>query len=62
MPAPTAPEKGAYVFRNIYFDFNKATIKPESEPILDEVVDFLKANPTIKMEIQGHTDSKGTAA
>ena len=63
-PPPPAPkeEQGAYVFRNIYFDFDKATIKPESEPILDEVSDFLKANPNMKMEVQGHTDSKGTAA
>jgi OOP family OmpA-OmpF porin len=61
-PPPVVEEQGAYVFRNIYFDFDKATIKPESEPILDEVSDFLKANPNMKMEIQGHTDSKGTAA
>jgi len=61
-PPPPKEEQGAYVFRNIYFDFDKSTIKPESEPILDEVSDFLKANPNMKMEIQGHTDSKGTAA
>ncbi len=61
-PPPPVEEQGAYVFRNIYFDYNKATIKPESEPILDEVSEFLKANPNMKMEIQGHTDSKGTAA
>jgi len=62
-PPPPAPkEQGAIIFRNINFDFNKATIKPESEPILDEVAAYLKANPNVKMEIQGHTDSKGTAA
>jgi OOP family OmpA-OmpF porin len=61
-PPPPKEEQGAYVFRNIYFDFDKASIKAESEPILDEVSDFLKANPNLKMEIQGHTDSKGTAA
>jgi OmpA-OmpF porin, OOP family len=61
-PPPPAPveEKGAYVFRNIYFDFDKSIIKTESEPILDEVSDFLKAHPDMKMEVQGHTDSKGT--
>jgi OmpA-OmpF porin, OOP family len=61
-PAPAAKEQGAIIFRNINFDFNKATIKSESEPILDEVAAYLKANPNVKMEIQGHTDSKGTAA
>jgi OOP family OmpA-OmpF porin len=60
-PAPEAKEAGTYVFRNIYFDFNKANIKPESEPILDEVSNFLKANPDMKMEVQGHTDNIGTA-
>jgi len=59
--APPVVEKGAYVFRNILFDYNKSTIKPESEPILDEVAEFLKANPGMKMEIQGHADSIGSA-
>ncbi|HPS93504.1 MAG TPA: outer membrane beta-barrel domain-containing protein [Deltaproteobacteria bacterium] len=58
---PPVVEKGAYVFRNILFDYNKSTIKPESEPILDEVAEFLKANPGMKMEIQGHADSIGSA-
>ena len=63
-PPPPAPkeEQGTYIFRNIYFDFNKANLKEESLPILDEVVGLLKAKPDMKMEIQGHTDSKGTAA
>ena len=62
-PPPPAPkEQGSIIFRNINFDFDKSTIKSESEPILDEVAAYLKANPNVKMEIQGHTDSKGTAA
>ena len=61
-PAPAPKEQGGIIFRNINFDFDKANIKPESIPILDEVVDYLKANPNVKMEIQGHTDNKGTAA
>jgi OOP family OmpA-OmpF porin len=61
-PPPPKEEQGAYVFRNIYFDFNKANLKEESSPILDEVAGLLKAKPDMKMEIQGHTDSKGTAA
>jgi OOP family OmpA-OmpF porin len=63
-PPPPSPkeEQGAYVFRNIYFDFNKANLREESLPIIDEVAGLLKAKPDMKMEIQGHTDSKGTAA
>lgn len=47
--------------KGIYFDFNKATIKPESKPALDDAAKMLKDNPSIKVEIQGHTDSVGSA-
>jgi OOP family OmpA-OmpF porin len=61
-PPPPAPkEQGAIIFRNINFDFDKANIKAESNPILDEVTEYLKANPNVKMEVQGHTDGKGKA-
>lgn len=45
----------------IYFDSGKATIRPESYPILDNAVKMLKQNPKVKIEIQGHTDSVGSA-
>ena len=46
--------------KNIYFDFNKATLKQESFVELDKVVAFLEQNRTVEIEIAGHTDSKGT--
>ena len=46
--------------KNIYFDFNKTTLKPESFVELDKVVDFLEQNGTVEIEISGHTDSKGS--
>lgn len=46
--------------RGIYFDFDKSTIKPESRPALDDAAKILKDNPSITVEIQGHTDSKGS--
>ncbi len=47
--------------RGIYFDFNKATIKfPESQEALNAAYNILKENPTIKVEIQGHTDNVGS--
>ncbi len=61
-PAPAPKEQGSIIFRNINFDFDKSNIKSESYPILDEVTEYLKANPKVKMEVQGHTDSKGKAA
>ena len=56
-------KKGVTIrLQNIYFDTGKATIKPESYPILDRVAEFLKANPKAIVEIQGHTDSVGSAS
>lgn len=43
----------------IEFDTAKATIKPVSFPILDEVVTLMKARPDIRMQIHGHTDNRG---
>ncbi|WMJ72052.1 OmpA family protein [Cytophagaceae bacterium ABcell3] len=55
-------EKGArMVLNNIYFDFNRASLQKESESELNKLLRIVKNNPRIKIEIQGHTDSKGTA-
>jgi len=48
--------------QTIYFDFNKATIKPVSFPLLNEVAQALKDNPQIKVRVEGHTDSRGADA
>jgi OOP family OmpA-OmpF porin len=45
--------------QTIYFDFRKAKIKPVSFPLLDEVAQALKDNPSIKVRVEGHTDSRG---
>jgi len=46
--------------KNIYFDFDKATLKSQSFVELNKVVDFLKQNQTVEIEISGHTDNKGS--
>lgn len=46
--------------KNIYFDFDKTTLKSESFVELNKVVDFLKQNASVSIEISGHTDSKGS--
>lgn len=46
--------------KNIYFDFDKTTLKSESYVELNKVVDFLKQNASVEIEISGHTDSKGS--
>ncbi|MGB9771424.1 MAG: OmpA family protein [Candidatus Kapaibacteriota bacterium] len=45
---------------NIFFDFDKYELKPESYPELDRVVKILEDNPDFKIHIEGHTDSIGT--
>jgi outer membrane protein OmpA-like peptidoglycan-associated protein len=50
---------GKVALYGITFDFNKATIKPESRPTLDEIGKFLKDNPTQKIYVIGHTDNVG---
>lgn len=62
---PTAvrvTEKEIIILQQVQFDTNKATIKPVSNPLLDEVAGVLKEHPEIlKLEVQGHTDNKGSA-
>src|SRR5258706_15116543 len=46
----------------INFDFNKADIKPDSQPIIEQILKLLKNNPGLKLAIEGHTDNVGTPA
>ena len=46
--------------KNIYFDFDKTTLKKESFTELNKVVEFLKQNSSVEIEIGGHTDAKGS--
>lgn len=50
---------GTAFTRPINFDFNKSDIKPESIPIIEEIVDVMLSNPKLKLEVQGHTDNIG---
>ena len=50
------------VLKNIFFEPNKYNLKPESGAELDQVVQLMKDNPTMKIQINGHTDNSGKAA
>lgn len=52
-------DTGKVVFYGIYFDTDKAVVKPESDPTLTEMAKFLKANGAVKVYIVGHTDMQG---
>lgn len=43
----------------INFETGKSTIKPESKPIIEQIVQMLKANPDLKISVEGHTDNVG---
>lgn len=48
------------VLENIFFDFDKATLRPESKKELDGLIDLLNQNPNVTIELSAHTDRKGT--
>lgn len=48
--------------RGVNFDFDQATLRPESTAILDEAVEVLTKYPQLKVEVAGHTDSIGADA
>jgi outer membrane protein OmpA-like peptidoglycan-associated protein len=50
---------GKVVLRNIFFDVDQFVLKEESKIELDKLVSFLKANPSLVIEIGGHTDNTG---
>ena len=51
--------QGRVALYGILFDFDKATIRPDSKDTLDQIVKFLTANPSMKLIVAGHTDLKG---
>ena len=51
-----------FVINNLYFDFDKATLRPESKNELENAIRWLNANPNTVIEIGGHTDAKGSDA
>lgn len=48
------------VVENIFYDFDKATLRPESKEALDQMIKMLNDNPNVTIELGAHTDRKGT--
>lgn len=61
IPPPPIEVNKPIVLENVYYDFNKATLKPESFPALDSLVSLLKFYPKMIVEVSAHTDSRGSA-
>jgi OOP family OmpA-OmpF porin len=51
---------GCWAFHGVLFDFDKATIKSGYESVFENAIKVLKLNPGLTVEIQGHTDSRGS--
>jgi outer membrane protein OmpA-like peptidoglycan-associated protein len=62
IPLQPIEANAVVVLKNIFFDPNKYNLKPESGTELDQVVQLMKDNPTMKIQINGHTDNSGKAA
>ena len=52
----------SYRINDIYFGFNSYELTPESKIVLDQLIEFLEMNPSIHIQIQGHTDAIGNDA
>lgn len=48
------------IVENIFFDFDKSTLRPESKTALDELAQMLRDNPNVSIEMGAHTDRHGT--
>jgi outer membrane protein OmpA-like peptidoglycan-associated protein len=62
IPLQPIEVNAAIVLKNIFFDYNKFELKSESQVELDKLVQLLNDNPTVKIQVEGHTDNIGNAA
>ena len=61
MAGVAATQEKPSEFPDIHFDYDKSFIRDDAKPILQEVADYLKANPAASILIEGHCDERGTA-
>lgn len=58
---PLASIRVPVMIDNIFYDFDKATLRPESQKALDDLVKLLQENPNVTIELSAHCDYKGSA-
>jgi outer membrane protein OmpA-like peptidoglycan-associated protein len=56
-----APPKKEYIFEDVHFDFDRYTLRPEALRVLDEAVQAMQQDATLRLTIEGHTCNIGTA-
>ncbi|HUR67454.1 MAG TPA: OmpA family protein [Chitinophagaceae bacterium] len=62
IPLTPIEANASVVLKNIFFDVNKFDLKPTSQAELDKLVQLFNENPTLRVEISGHTDNVGKPA
>lgn len=58
--ARSTPDALIITFGDVLFDYDKATLRPDADPILDKLEVFMKQNPRFTIRLEGHTDDRGT--
>lgn len=53
-------DRDTFKERTVYFDLDSSSLKPSEKSKADAVADYLKGQPTLKLEIEGHCDERGT--
>jgi peptidoglycan-associated lipoprotein len=56
---PSAEDK--LILRNIYFDFDRSSIRPDYQPVMEGIADWLNRNGHKQLLIEGHCDERGTS-
>ena len=57
----TRPPARQYTFEDVHFDFDRYTLRPDATRILDEAINALREDATLRVNIEGHTCNIGTA-
>jgi peptidoglycan-associated lipoprotein len=55
------PTPKAYTFEDVYFDFDRYSLRPEATRVLDDAIAAIRQDPTLRVTIEGHTCNIGTA-
>jgi len=59
-PVPSGLAESLEGLKDVFFDFDQAVIREDMQNVLDENVKWLKANPMVKILLEGHCDERGT--
>jgi len=57
----TAPAARTYTFEDVHFDFDRYSLRPEATRVLDEAINAMREDATLRLTIEGHTCNIGTA-